>query len=286
MHTRIKKHRVKRVNQPLPVAPPVPPRPRRTLLRRIYRNLLSSDRNERVETLIKAMHWYEELLAYLIYQKKWTIAQQRAEVAADKARIKGLRSDKDSVKEEVYLAAIQAYEKMTRSYHAPKIGSYTSKYSRVRSKLEKRRRKYGRKYNDFLELVEKILRPINNEERRIHLHVDKLSSNFKISPEGDVTFNRRFLDTARRATRKYGLLSGMFVLFPALTQAASQTMETDSKHFRTGRYVINYDRRYGILQRFLDQIVDYSLSADNPKPLCIRTTRQSDESTSATRGKR
>jgi hypothetical protein len=63
MHTRIKKTRVKRYRPPKPIPPPQPPRPKRGNLKHIYKDLISSDRDQRVEVLVKAMHWYEELMA-------------------------------------------------------------------------------------------------------------------------------------------------------------------------------------------------------------------------------
>lgn len=281
MHTRIKKHRVKRVKPPRPIPPPVPPRPKRSDLKSIYRGLITTNKSQRVDTLVKAMHWYEELIAYLRYKAKFTLAQDRAEAAAEKYRLSGQRSNKDEHKEEAYKEAIRSYEKLSRKYHVPKLGTYASKFSHVRFKIEKSHRRMAHKFTDYLNLIDDALRPVNIEGLRLHLSVDKLRSDYIISPTGNVTFNRKFLEESRRTSRELGLLPGFKMLFPALTQAASQTMEVDAKHFRTGRYVISPERRYTALCNMIENLIRYYVAADAPKKLVRRVPRESDEKTSA-----
>jgi hypothetical protein len=265
MNTRLKKRRVKRWKAPKPVPPPQPPRPKRTQLRNIYKNLIASSRDERLESLKKAMHWYEGLQAYLAYEAVFTFHQKKAKAAAEKYRLKGLNSDKSEIKEQSYIAAINEYEKMGRKYHPPKLGAYLSKYSRKRSKLVTRKRRFDKKYSEILSIMDKALRPVNVEHTRITLNVDKLTSNYRIDSEGNVTFDRKFLDMTRKTVRTNGLFPGVLDVLPILTEAAATTMEKDGQGHRTGRYVVSGTKRHQALLLMLEHLRDYCMYHDRSR---------------------
>jgi len=265
-----KRPRVKRVRPPRPVPPPKPPRPRRGTLKNIYKDLITTDRDQRVETLKKAMHWYEELQAYLAYNSEWTLTQTKAKSHAERARLFGLESNKDEAKEKHYIFAIQQYEKMTRKFHPPKIGTFLSKYSHVRSKLEKRKHRFVRKFGEFLVLVDKAVRPKNYDGKRIELRVDKITCEYRIDSEGNITFDRKFLDAARKLSRTHGLLPALIKLFPVLTEAAALTMEVDNDGHKTGRYVIHGSKRHKALLEMLHSLMQYCLLDNSPKRLVRR----------------
>jgi hypothetical protein len=267
MHTRLKKTRVKRWRAPKPVPPPKPPRPKRTQLKHIYSKLVSSSRDERLEALKKAMHWYEGLQAYLAYNSELTFHQKKAKAAAEKLRLTGLNSDKDTTKELSYIAAIKSYEKMGLQYHVPKIGAYLSKYSHKRAQLVKRKSRYDKKFKEFLSLVDYVLRPVNYEDKRIELHVDKISSKYRIDSVGNITFDRKFLDNVKRASRTSGLLPGVQLLFPALSDAASTIPEVDGDGHRTGRFRTHGSHRYISVLTMLDNLIKYQLNDKKPKRL-------------------
>lgn len=276
MRANFKKPRIKKVRKPRPVPPPKPPRPRRSQLRRIYGELITTDRDQRVEALKKAMHWYEELLAYLAYYKEWTIKQRKQEDEAVKHRLVATNSNQDEVKEVRFTKAIQCYEKMTRRFpNTPKVGAFLSKYSRVRSQLERRKRRLVTKFGEYLELVDKVLQPKNYKGIRITLRVDKLhrKTEYSINSEGHVTFDRKFLDESRRLARKHGMLPGLMKLFPVLTEAAGLTMEVDADGHRTGRYVVHGSKRHSSLLEMLQHLVQYQLLSELPKKLIRRHKR-------------
>jgi hypothetical protein len=267
MNPHVKKPRVKRWKAPQPVPPPKPPRPKRSSLKHVYKDLISTNRDQRLEALKKAMHWYEALEAYLAYESALTVHQLKAKSEAEKHRLKGLNSDKFESKEKEYIAAIQQYEKMGRKYGAPKIGVFLSKYSHVRSKLEKRRNRYYHKFQEFLELLNNVLRPRNSAGDRLDLpRVDKISAHYRVNSQGNLTFDRKFLEFAKRVSRTHGLLPGLLTVFPAFTEAAATTMEVDVMGHRTGRYELNNARRYNALLEMLQNLVKYCLT-DNAKRL-------------------
>lgn len=289
---RSKRSRVKRYRAPRPVPPPKPPRPKRTALRNVYKDLISSDRDQRLEAIKNAMHWYDNLLAYLAFytvegeerirKTRSQLAQLKAKSDAEKRRLSGLNSDKPEKKEMEFVKAIQCYERMTKKFHPPKIGTYLSKFSTVRSKLEKRKHRFSRKFEDFLELLDKAIRPKNYEGKRISLRVDKITSDYRVSSEGDITFDRKFLDEAKRISRKQGLLPGLTKLLPAFTEAAAVTMEKDGDGHRTGRYVIHGSKRHEALLDIWSNLTHYCLTDKSPKRLIRRPKlHQSTESTVA-----
>jgi hypothetical protein len=265
MNPRIKKVRVKRWREPKPVPPPRPPRPKRSSLKHMYNELISTDRDQRLEALKKAMHWYEGLQAYLVFHSEFTLHQKKAKSEAEKHRLKGLNSDKSETKELHYIAAIKSYESMGRRYHVPKLGTYLSKYTHVRSKLLKRKNRFVHKFGEFLELLGTVLRPKNYDDKRIELRVDKLTSKYRVDSEGNITFDRKFLDFARRVTRTDGMLPGLLDILPVLTEAAATRMETDSHGHRTGRYVISGTKRHAALLLMLENLTDYCLHHDRPR---------------------
>lgn len=269
----VKKTRVKRWKAPKPVPPPKPPRPKRMQLRHIYHSLITSSRDERIEALKKAMHWYEGLQAYLSYNKELSFHQKKAKAAAEKLRLTGLNSDKGTTKELSYIAAIKFYEKMGQTYHVPKIGSYLSKYSRVRSKLQKRRHRYDKKFSEFLSLVDSVLKPVNYEGKRIELHVDRISSarvDYRIDSEGNITFSHKFMDFVKRLARTNGLLQALQHMWASLTEAAATSVEVDGDGHRTGRVVVHGSRRYKAMLEMMNNLVSYQLNDKKPKRLIRR----------------
>src|ERR1700722_2685715 len=270
MNTRIKKTRVKRWRAPKPVPPPKPPRPKRSTLKNIYKDLISSDSDQRLEGLKKAMHWYEELQAYLAYNSELTLNQKKAKAAAERHRLIGLNFDKTKTKESQYILAIKEYEKLGKKYNPPKIGVFISKYSHVRSKLEQRKNRLTRKFGEFLELVDNAVKPVNYDGTRIQLRVNKISSEYRVDSEGNITFDRKFLDAAKATSRSHGLLPGLNYLWDALTEAAAVRMEQDVEGHRTGRYVIHGSKRYQAMKTMMHNLLVYQNSDKNPKRLIRR----------------
>lgn len=259
-NTRIKKFRARRPKQPKVIPPPKPPRPRISKLRKIYHDLISSSVDQRVETLKKAAHWYEEAIAYVSYFQAWNLSQKRALVRAHSCRLIVLRSDKDTTKEEKLIEAIRAYESVIRKLRPPKINLYLSKYSKLRSVLEKRKRKFNKKFGMFIDTVDSVFKPVNYAGIRIKLYVDKLSNKYRISSEGNITFDRKFLDAARREARKKGFLVGSLLILPALAEAAGMTMERDSAGHRTGRYRISNTHRVKAWEDMMNNLAQRCLT--------------------------
>lgn len=257
----LKKFRAKHPKLPKPVPPPKPPRPSISKLRNIYRDLISSDVDQRVETLKKVVHWYEGALAYVVYFKAISFTQKKALAAAQGFRIVALTTNKDETKEKNLIAAIHEYEKIVRKLKPPKVNTFYSKFSSVRSTLEKRKRRFNRKFHDFLEVIDKALKPVNYEGRRISMRVDKLSHERRINSVGDVTFDRKYIDMARKSARKYGLLSGVLIVIPILAEAAATKPERDHEGHRTGRYVVSGTAKSRAWEEMMNNLFNYCLTS-------------------------
>lgn len=275
--SRLKKFRAKRYKPPTPIPPPKPPRPKLGELKRIYRDLISADVDQRVETLKKACHWYEGAIAYIIYFKALKLNQKRAVAKAQKHRVAALSTNKDESKEHAYIDAIRCYETIVQKLHPPRVNAYLSKYSKVRAVLMNRRSKYNRKFREYIDLLDHLLQPKNYDGTRIQLRVDKLSQQYRINSEGHVTFDRKFLDVARRKSRKEGLLSGYLLLFPVLAEAEAMTMEKDIKGHRTGRYVVHGSKKAKAYEDMLANLVYHCLTSKHS----IRLIRRHKDAPSA-----
>src|SRR5580693_7033221 len=101
MQRQFKKPRAKKVKVPRPVNPPKPKRPKRGDLKHIYKELLTTDISQRINTLAKAMAWYDTVQAYLAYKNngKWTLNQLRAKGVAEHDRLSGIKQQSSTLKE-------------------------------------------------------------------------------------------------------------------------------------------------------------------------------------------
>ena len=269
---KFKKPRAKRVKPPKPIPAPKPVRPKRSELRSIYRELLSADRDQRVDALAKAMAWYDKCLVYVRYKQEgeWTTKQLRELNAAERDRAAGLKSDASIKKEIEFTSAVQHYEKIVPVFKVPVIKKFLDRLNRDKPKLETRKRKLGNKFGEFLTLMETVLKPKNADEKPIRLHVDKLSANFRISSEGDITFDRKVVGNLRTISRRQGLLVGVLQLLPVLSEAASRIPELDAQQHKTGKTLISNGKRYRSVLVMLNNLFSYYMHTDNPRKLVRR----------------
>src|ERR1700751_128603 len=195
-----KRPRSKRVKPPKAVPPPKPHRPKRGDLKHIYKDLISSDIDQRITVLAKAMAWYDKVQAYLAYKNegKFTTKQLRAKNKAEKYRSEGIKSTHSHIKEDRFLNAILHYETMVNSYKSPLIKYYLRKYKKTEKKLIERKERMEDKHERFLSQLQEALQPVNTKGDKIKLQVDKLSSPYRISIEGNVTLDRKLVGELRK----------------------------------------------------------------------------------------
>src|ERR1035437_2298927 len=129
MRRSLKRPRVKRVRPPKAIEAPRPDRPRRTNLKTIYKDIISSDLEQRVNTLRRALQWYDECIKYIGYKIEyvWPKPLLKQKNEAELARAAAIPITNDIQKEKQFLLAIKAYEKVVKSYKPPLIKSYLSK---------------------------------------------------------------------------------------------------------------------------------------------------------------
>jgi hypothetical protein len=278
MRRSFKKPRIKKYRPPKPIPAPKPERPRRSNLNKIYHDLLTADRDQRVEALIKALTWYDHAVVYVEYKSPLTTIQLRKKNAGGRNRAAGIGSLKDDVKEEYYIKAIQEFEKMVVNFKPPLIGKYLKRYNRDKKKLEIRRKKLKDKFSIFLEIIQQALCPVNTKEKLVDLRVDKLSAHYRIDSQGNVTFDRKFLNECRREARKYGLLTAILKLFPILSQTSARIIELDQTGHRTGRTLVSSRKRYDAVLYMLNRLNQYGLHHEAPRKL-IRRVKPKKETT-------
>jgi hypothetical protein len=274
-----RRQKVKRVKPPRPVPPPKPPRPRSNVLRKIYRNLITSDLDQRVDALSKAMHWYDTVQTYLNHKQegKWTIPQLRARYAAERSRTTGIDSSVPAIKEKVYLKTIRSFEKAFKVFKPPSITRYLSKLKTTRGRLEKRKNRLANKYGEFLGLLEKVVAPKNSEDKRIELRVDRIKSQYRIDSEGNITLDRKLVELMRRNSRKFGLFTPINQILPILSEAAGRMPEIDSQGFKTGRMLISWKKRHNALLEISNTVNRYFTTKDSSRKLIRRPRDKEDE---------
>jgi hypothetical protein len=133
--------------------------------------------------------------------------------------------------------------------------------------LKERKAKLKDRYGAFLDLINQALQPKNADGKRIELRVDRISAAYRISSEGDITFDRKVVQNLRRLSRKQGILSGIVQMLPVLSEAASRVPETDPQGALTGRQIIQHKKRYIAVLEMLNCLNDYSLSEQGPRKL-------------------
>jgi hypothetical protein len=244
MQRSFKKPRVKRVRPPKPIEAPKPERPRRSNLKTIYKDLISSDSEQRVNTLRRAAAWYDLCITYIgaklepiPYQ--WGKTQLTHKNAAELMRSAAIDTSNNKQKEEYLIKSIRSYEKLVASYRPPKIQIFLSKLKHDRDKLEQRRKKLQHRFGEFMKFLQTILRPKNIDGKDIQLKVDKLSVDHRIDSQGNITFNNKLITYLSKVSRKQGMLTAVIDIFPLLMEAAGMKSELDTQGHATGRVIVS-----------------------------------------------
>lgn len=269
-HVKLKKPRTKRVKPPAPVPPPKILRPKRGLLRAVYKELFTSDVDQRTNALIKAGAWYDQCIGYLTNMKQngiLTIRQRKEQDQALAHRLDALRANVPSQKERFWVESIKHFEKMCAVYKPPKILKYLRVFEKKRKVLESRRVKLNDKFGKFLELIRVALEPKNSNGKSINLYVDKLASQYRIDSQGNITFDRKFVLHLRRLNRKYGLLSPVLHCIPVLTESACRTAELDQGGHKTGRTILSSRKRYDSFLEMMYHMNRFMMTDTAPRRL-------------------
>lgn len=271
-----KKPRAKKVRAPKPVPPPKPSRPKRSELRTYYKDLLSADRDTRIDALAKGMAWYDRLLAYSIYKQegKWRTNQLREKSAAERDRGVGIASNDSKKKEIEFLSSIQHYEKIVPDFKPPLLKKVLTKFNKDKPKLEARKKKLANKFGEFLDLIKEMLKPFNSDEKQIDLYVDKLKAEYRISSEGNLTLDRTLVGNVRTLSRKCGVFPAIIQLLPFLSEAAARMPELDAQHHKTGRTVISNSKRYRSVLVMLNNLLNYYQKTETSKKLIRRVKKE------------
>jgi hypothetical protein len=252
MKRSLKKPRAKKVKIPKPIAPPKPDRPKRGDLRHIYKELLTTDIEQRINALSKAMAWYDSVQAYLAYKNegKWTLKQLRMRNNAERDRGLGVKSNISETKERNYIDTIASYEIMVNGYRPPKLAPILRKLKSSKSSLVIHKKNMTKKHHKFLHLL--------NDALQVNIGVDRLRSPYVIG-NGTLILDRMVVQNLRRLTRKHGLLSAVESLLPQLSEMVSRFPEVDNQGNKTGRYKIDYNLRYQAVLHLIHSLNQYGM---------------------------
>jgi len=275
-HLQLKKPRTRRPKPPAPVPPPKITRPKRGLLRAIYKELFTSDVDQRCDSLAKAAAWYDHCIGYLTNVKQNGILTTRQRKEHDLAlanRLDAIRTTVPSQKERFWVESIKHFEKMCAVYKPPKITKYLRVFEKKRKVLETRRVKLNDKFGKFLLLFQKATRAQTFLGKTARMEVDKLKSTHRIDSQGNITFDRRYVLHLRRLNRKYGLLTPVLHAMDILTEPAARTHELDPKGHKTGRIVISSRKRYESQKAIMFNLNRFMMTDDAPRRLVRRPRR-------------
>lgn len=266
------KPKLKRYRKPKSVPPPKPRRAKRGDLKKIYKELVTTNQDQRVNTLTNVMHWYDAAIAYLSYKKegKWPLSKLKNKNSAEKEREKGINSHATKDKELHFMSAVSCYEQMLDFYKPPKLSLYLRKLKSNRKGLRQHTLTMEDKHGKFLKQLDEALKPVSVVGTRIRLSVDKLSAPYRISSEGDITFDRKLIISLRRLSRKQGFLSAVINLLPVFSETASREVEVNKDKIRTGRFMINEKKRYLAVLILLNHLNHYAMSNNAPRSIVRR----------------
>jgi hypothetical protein len=259
-----KKPRAKKVRLPKPVAPPKPERQKSGDLKKIYKDLISTDIAQRVDALSRAMAWYDKVQACIAYKQngKLTISQLRAKRNAESQRAAGIKSTNVIYKESAFMGAIKDYEIMCRSYKIVKLAPVVRKFKSSKSALVMHKKHMHKKHGKFLDIINKAL--------GVKIGVDKLTSLYRISSDGNITLDRIFVKDLQRVTRKRGLLSGIIPLLPIVSESLSRYVEVDNNGHKTGRVNVDYKVRYVAVLNLIHSLNMYGQEEDAVRSIVRR----------------
>ena len=275
MKRSFKKPRTKRVKLAKPIPPPKPDRPKRGDLKKIYHGLITTDIDQRVNALVKALHWYDKCQVYVGYNKamdniKWTKTQLKNKFTAEEHRLSGMKSKVSSVKETHYITAIKCCERMLEGYKSPKLSLYLRELNKEKKGLLQHKSSMQSKHKKFLTLLHEALQPVNSDGKKVKLTVDKLEAPYRISVEGHVTLDRKIVSDLRKLAHRHGLLSAVINLLPVLSESAARIQEVDTKNNPTGRTIVDTQKRYVAVISLLNKFNQYCQRADAPKTIVRR----------------
>lgn len=261
-----KKPRIKKVKPPKPVPAPKHPRPKRGDLKHIYKELISTSQEQRVNAMAKAMTWYDQVQAYVAYKQDidytqvnkhtWTTAQLRAMNHALSHRADGIKAKTLDTKEVKFEHAIKYYEVMGQSYKPPKISTFLRKLKSSKGTLQEHLGNMRKKYKKFILMLQDALDP------GLTLKVDKLASRYRIGRH-DVTIDRKWLAELKKLAHRKGLLSTVIELLPVLSEAMSSTLEEGTIDFE-------WRDRYDATLRLLTNVNNYAQQETAPRTIARR----------------
>lgn len=265
---------MKRVRPPKPIEAPKPERPRRSILKSIYKDLISSDSEQRVETLRRAIGWYDQCVVYVGYpiDHEWPKPQLKLKLAAERVRTAGISSVNNNTKEESFTTAIKSYEKLVNGFKPPLINNYLKRLRHDQIKLDVRKKKLTKRYGEFLDLLKQMLNPKNVNGHGISLRVDRISTEYRIDTYGNIIFNHKFVSYLSKLSRKQGMLTAVVEIFPMLMEAAGRMEEKDDAGRKTGRVLVSNAKCRASVKPMLTKLNQYYLSG-NPLRKLVRRPR-------------
>lgn len=275
MRRSFKKPRAKRVKIPKPILPQKPIRPRRSSLRTIYKDLFTSDIDQRVTALAQAMEWFDHCIVYVFWPEyNFTKLQLKHKNKAEESRSAGITSSVSTTKEREFTTAIKEYELLVNGFNPPKVSIYLRKLKKDSPKLTLRKKKLTDKYGEFLELLRTVLQPRNADNKIVDLRIDKIKSDYRIDAQGNVTFDRKLIGEVRKVSRRNGLLTGVLKLLPILSETGARVPELDTQGHKTGRTLVSNAKRLSGVYTMLGSLVKYSMTAESPRKLIRRSRKK------------
>lgn len=160
------------------------------------------------------MHWFNRVMVYFVNNKevKWTTRQLREIHVATKCREIGYKSKNDDTKEKEYREAIQHYEIVIQKFKPPSLKKIISKFLKQEKDLTERQSKYQDKYGKFLKLLNNALQP--GPKFKVH----RLDSTYYVHSNGEISFDRKYVDSLRKLARKKGIFSAVLEMIHILVK--------------------------------------------------------------------
>lgn len=274
---------------PKPPKPPKPPRPKVRDLRGIYKGLVTTDAGQRVDILLYALRWYDQVLQYMTIKQKGSLTpeQMKANDRAIKCEKQGQGTTFIGEKEMAYRRALIILEGLAKDMKPPKVEAYYKILDQKKTKLEKKVERWEDRYGDTIQLFQKILKPKNREGHSIELAIAPIAEPVHKDAElKRLVFQPDLAKLVHKKRIREGVLAAVLEPVRIMVQSAGQPREEmafsfleelarlsvmeremDQNNEWTGRYIAREGLQKSALLQMLRCLTEWARTEEAPKRL-------------------
>lgn len=262
-----------RIKQP---KPPKIPRPKTKELRVVYRELVSANVAIRLNTLARALQWYDLALPYIISRSKskaLDAQQTKHHDWALKCRKQALGTTFEGEKETAFRKAIGFYQKICVTLHPPDIEKFYKLFEAKRERLESKQERATDKFSNVLHVLQTWLQPKNAKGEPVKIVVADMEASRRYEiVTNQWLYNRATAKTLAKALHRRGVLPLLMQELPYLSRpyATEVVEEASTTGAPMKKYVLNPVKQLEAYNAMLQNLLAAASTPQAPKRLVRR----------------